>query len=103
MYLKDYYGERSEMSIDDAVIMLSWEKFHAFTDRELQSHMTEKDYLGIHKASSLKGDLLSDEDFAMDKEFDSKQLLEDVRNDLPFDREELGMEDLTEDDFESDM
>lgn len=91
------------MSIDDAVIMLSWEKYNAFTDRWLQNFMTEKDYLGIHKAGSMKGDMLKEDDFAMDKDFDTKSLLADVRRDLPFDNEELGMEDYREDDFDSDM
>ena len=38
-----------------------------------------------------------------DQDFDTKSLLADVRRDLPFDNEELGMEDYREDDFDSDM
>jgi hypothetical protein len=102
-YLKDNYEPNSEMSIDDAVIMLSWEKYNAFTDRWLQNFMTEKDFAGIHKAGSMKGDLLSEDDFAMDKYFDTKSLLADVRKDGDFGGEGMGVGDLEEGDLDGDM
>jgi hypothetical protein len=102
-YLIDNYEGKSEMSIDDAVIMLSWEKYNAFTDRWLQNFMTEKDFVGIHKAGSMKGDLLWEDDFAMDKDFDTKSLLADVRKDRPFVGDGIAEGDLEEGDLDSDM